>query len=186
MRWNSIWRWTNLDIPLLMEEMQECIPLEWGKWKVFAVILKTELDQYQEQIKTISTLNKLQLAACKVLLQPLATYTLQGCGYHIWCTERFSSSLLHGLFGSVQPDRWNYGSEQGKIFLLTCWHGHGGASDHPHGHTVGPGRSDRSWIDGRWDAVGLDHGGVMDNVRLCRVHWLGVISSLFEKGKTQP
>ena len=23
----------------------------------------------------------------------------------------------------------------------------------------------------------------MDNVRLCRVHWLGIISSLFEKGK---
>lgn len=67
---------------------------------------------------------------------------------------------------------------------LTCRHGHGGPRDHAHGHAVGPGRSHGGRVDRRRDAVGLHHGGVMDDVRLRRVHRLGVVSSLLERGKT--
>lgn len=68
---------------------------------------------------------------------------------------------------------------------LTCRHGHGGPRDHAHGHAVGPGRSHGGRVDRRRDAVGLHHGGVMDDVRLRRVHRLGVVSSLLEKGKSR-
>lgn len=64
----------------------------------------------------------------------------------------------------------------------TCAHGHGGASHHPHGsHAVvaGGGDWDRGGVEGRGgDAVGLHHRGVMDHVRLSRIHWRGVIGSL--------
>lgn len=68
---------------------------------------------------------------------------------------------------------------------LTCRHGHGGPRDHAHGHAVGPGRSHGGRVDRRRDAVGLHHGGVMDDVRLRRVHRLGVVSSLLKKGKSR-
>lgn len=60
---------------------------------------------------------------------------------------------------------------------LTCRHGHGGATQHTHRHAVRPGSRHRRWVDGRRQAVGLHHRGVMDYMWL-RKHRLGIIRAL--------
>lgn len=60
----------------------------------------------------------------------------------------------------------------------TCRHGHGSACHHAHGHTIGPGGSNRSWVDGGGNAVGLDNCGVVDDMGLGGIHGLCVVGSL--------
>lgn len=82
----------------------------------------------------------------------------------------------------VRSENWNKQRFGGRGSGLTCAHGHGCPSYHPHGSHAVVARS-RYWDGGRvegcgGDAVRLHHGGVMDHMWLSRIHWLGIIRSL--------
>lgn len=65
-----------------------------------------------------------------------------------------------------------------KTRTVTSRHGHRRPSHHPHGHPVRARSGYGSRVDGGGDAVGLNHGGVVDDMRLGRVHRLCVVSTL--------
>lgn len=85
------------------------------------------------------------------------------------------------VFSTVMSS-WRKGMDTDIDAALTCWHRHGGAGHHSHGHAVGPGSGDRRRVDGRGNAVGLDDRGVVDDMGLGSIHRLCIVSSLGEEG----
>ena len=59
----------------------------------------------------------------------------------------------------------------------TCWHHHGGASHHAHGHDLGIGRVYWCLVDGRVSTVRLDDHDVVDDISLGSIHQLCVLGS---------
>lgn len=161
----TTWGWTNLIIPSLMEQTEG----------------RTIYLRIQNNVSKDAGVSQ----TCWVTSGFGANYCIFACKGPVTSEQNQLVNCVHparlrqhlgrtGNFSVQAP-------EHGKGPLLTCWHCHGGASDHAHGHAVGAGRGHRGWVDGRGDAVGLHHRGVVDDVGLGRIHGLGVISSLLEK-----
>lgn len=69
---------------------------------------------------------------------------------------------------------------------LTCRHGHRGPSHHAHGDAATARWREGGGVHGRRHAVGLYHGGVVDDVRGRRVQGLRVVRALLGERQMPP